>query len=410
MKVLVLGGGGREHALVWRLRAEGAQVWALPGNDAIEGSLAGRAESAADVLAACEREQVELVVVGPEAPLAAGVSDALRSKGLLVVGPSAAAAQLETSKIFAKVFMQEFGVATARHVAARGRVDALAAAATFDDGAAVKFEGLAGGKGVIVADDARGAVAAVVALCAAHGDDAAFVLEERLTGPEVSLIALTDGAAVAAFPLAQDHKRLQDGDQGPNTGGMGAYAPVGWVSAETAARIDADIVQPTLRGLAQRRLDYRGFLYFGVMLTPSGPRLLEYNVRLGDPEAEVLLPLAADGLVARLVECARGQLAPAPIAVRPGFAVDVVLAAQGYPAAPVAGAAILGLDRPTSALVFHAGTARADGVWRVKGGRVLNVVGQGATLEQALSAAYEAVGHLRFDGMQHRRDIAGKAR
>jgi len=421
VKVCVLGSGGREHALVWRLLQDGHDVLAIPGSDAIPGSLGGALDSAPELTATLSAANVDLVVVGPEAPLSRGLSDALRAAGWPVVGPNMAAAQLETSKAFAKAFMVESGVATGGYLEAASAAEAKA---RLQDGAVVvKFDGLAAGKGVVVCDDRAQAEAAIQDLAATYGESARFVLEERLSGPEVSLIVLTDGKVVVAFPLAQDHKRLGNGDVGPNTGGMGVVAPVTTCSQEVQSRIEQEIVVPTLRGLAARGLEYRGFLYFGIMLTDAGPKLLEYNVRFGDPEAEALLPLVAGDFGAALLGCANGASVEDALVPTGRSAVCVVAASPGYPARHTKGLRITGLDEPLpeDVLVFHAGTSAGPeeqtGVrrrhgrdWFTDGGRVLNVVGIGDTLDAARDKAYDALAKIRFDGMQVRTDIGARPR
>lgn len=412
MKVCVLGGGGREHALVWRLALDGHEVVAIPGSDAIPGSLGGNLESADAVLETLRAAKAELVVVGPEAPLSRGLANVLRAAGFPVVGPNKDAAELETSKAFAKSFMVKSGVATGGYLEAASARDAVARLA--DGPVVVKFDGLAAGKGVVVCDDRATAEAAIRDLAASYGQSARFVLEERLVGPEVSLIVLTDGKAVVRFPLARDHKRLGDDDVGPNTGGMGVVAPVTTCDAALQARIEAEIVAPTLRGLSNRGIDYRGFLYFGIMLTEAGPKLLEYNVRFGDPEAEALLPLVRGDLGQALLDCANGVLSNDALAATGRSAVCVVAASPGYPARSTSGLPIRGLERVLSkdVLVFHTGTKRSgtagEGAWVTAGGRVLNVVGLGANVSEARANAYLAMDEIAFEGKLVRRDIGAR--
>ncbi len=407
--VAVLGGGGREHALVWRLLQDGRSVVALPGSDAIVGSLPVNLESDVDVVAALRRIGASLVVIGPEAPLERGLADTLRAEGFAVLGPGKRGARLESSKAFAKDFMVRHGVATARHETVRGLDAALAALARFPAGVVVKYDGLAAGKGVIVCAERAEAEAAVRELALRHGDDATLLLEERLVGREVSILALTDGRDVALFPPAQDHKRLGDGDTGPNTGGMGAYCPVPFCNAEVLAEIDAQIVRPTLRGLAVDDIPFRGILYFGVMVTAAGPRLLEYNTRFGDPEAQAVLPQVKGDLAQLFSATARGELGAARIESHAGYTVAVVSAAAGYPGTPAKGAAIHGLETP-DALVFHAGTRRAPGGGFVTaGGRVLSVVARGDTFRAARARAYATAEQVHFEGMQRRSDVGKQA-
>ncbi len=408
--VAVLGGGGREHALVWRLLQDGRPVVALPGSDAIPGSVPVDLESDPEVVAELRRLAPSLVVIGPEAPLERGLADTLRAEGFAVLGPGKAGARLESSKAFAKDFMVRHGVATARHETVVGLEAGLAALSHFPGGVVVKYDGLAAGKGVIVCADRAEAEAAIRELAARHGDGATLLLEERLVGREVSLLALTDGRDLALFPPAQDHKRLGDGDTGPNTGGMGAYCPVPFCNAAVLAEIDAQIVQPTLRGLARDGIAFRGILYFGVMVTAAGPRLLEYNTRFGDPEAQAVLPQVKGDLGALFLATARGEVGSSRIESHAGYTVAVVAAAAGYPGAPVKGTPIEGLD-VADALVFHAGTRRAPGGtgFVTAGGRVLSVVARGDSFRAARARAYAAAEQVRFAGMQRRSDVGKQA-
>ena len=422
MQVLVVGGGGREHALVATLARDPAvtAVAAAPGNPGIA-ALARCHPVAADDLAGIEalarRERVDLVVVGPEAPLVLGLADRLRAAGIPTFGPSAAAARLEGSKAFAKEFMRECGIPTAEgwvfteREAAAVRVRALGAPVV------IKADGLAAGKGVVVAKTVAEALAAIDRLLAPESPGSARILVERcLEGEEVSVFALADGERWVLLAPAQDHKRLRDGDQGPNTGGMGAVAPVPQVDAELEAEIVTSILAPTIEGLRERGTPYIGCLYLGLMLTAEGPRVVEYNVRLGDPEAQVVLPLLGPGLAAILAAAAAGALAPglAPAGLAYGAAACVVLAAPGYPESPVTGQTIRGLERflggerapsPPPVQVFHAGTARRAEELVTAGGRVLGVTGLGRDLPEALARAYQAADAIEFEGKQMRRDI-----
>jgi phosphoribosylamine--glycine ligase len=420
-RILVVGGGGREHALAWKLAAEPGvnEVAVVPGSDAI--AREPRVRRVADVdplnpgaiVALARQRAVELVVVGPEAPLAVGVADALAGAGIAVFGPSAAAARIETSKSFCHEVASAAGVAMARSATfddAASCANYARAQAERGDGVVVKADGLAAGKGVIVASTADEAEVAV-ALLAADGVGR-FVVEERLAGPEASVIAICDGRRAIALPAARDHKRLLDGDAGPNTGGMGAYGPLSDLPPDEAERIVETVHLPILAELARRGTPFRGFLYAGLMLTDNGPRLLECNARLGDPEAQVILPLVAAPLGPMLLAAARGALdgfAPA-VPPMPGAAVGIVLAAAGYPSAPRRGDLIDGLDAAGAqgALVFHAGTRRSDdGAWTTDGGRVLTVVGRGRDLAAARASAERAADAIDWPGMQRRHDIAG---
>lgn len=413
MKVLLLGGGGREHAIAWKLKQSPrlTRLWAAPGSDAIA-ELAERvpldALSPADVAGFIKVNKVDLVFVGPEAPLECGVSDAARAAGALVFGPSREAARLETSKSFAKDFMARHGVPTAR---ARGCVtaaEAKEAARGFEGRCAVKADGLAGGKGVVVCGSLAEAEAAVDGIAATTAGRT-LVVEERLEGPELTVMALVDGRGWAALPFSQDHKRLLEGDAGPNTGGMGALAPAPLAAADWS-RIRFEVMERTLAGFKKERLDYRGALYVGIMLTKEGPKVLEYNARFGDPETQAVLPLLDADLLELAAACAADALGAGVVPVRPGASVGITLASPGYPEAPQAGSPIdvSGVAGMDDVLVFHAGTRKAGSGWVSTGGRVLTVVGLGADLAAARARAYEAVRRLRVPGLVYRRDIAAR--
>jgi len=410
MRVLLLGSGGREHAIARSLSQSPRlkKLWVAPGSDA----MAGLAERAAlDMLDASAvtrfsaQNHVDLLFIGPEAPLAAGVSDAVRAAGLAVFGPSQAASRLETSKAFAKDFMARHSIPTARARACAGAAEAVAAARSFGGLCAVKADGLAAGKGVVVCRSLAEAETAVDTISATAAGKT-MVVEELLTGPELTVMIITDGRACAVLPPSRDHKRLQDGDHGPNTGGMGAIAPVP-VPAETWKKIQDEILAPTLAGLAKDGLDYRGALYAGIMLTPTGPKLLEYNARFGDPETQAVLPLLADDLLTLAADCAAGKLKGGPVALKPGACVAITLASPGYPESPKAGTELdlAGAESLSDVLVFHAGTKRVSSGWIATGGRVLTVVGQGPDLAQARQKAYEAITKMKVTGLHYRRDI-----
>ncbi len=422
MNALILGGGGREHALAWKVSRSPLvnNVFVAPGNAGTESderltNVDLPATDATAIATFCAAHAVELVVVGPEAPLVLGVADALRQAGVAVVGPGAEGAQLEGSKAHSKELMDAAGVPTARYarVSSVDEIDAFIE--SFDgDALVVKADGLAAGKGVVVCDDVASARAAAVEMLEQRtfGDASdTIVLEERLHGIETSYIVLTDGTHFVPMPTSQDHKRLLDGDAGPNTGGMGAYSPAPFVDDATRAAIEAQVIAPTLAELRRRGTSFRGFLYAGIMLTPDGPRVLEFNVRLGDPETQVLMTALEGDLVPALLACAAGDLSTVE---RPGAgraSAVIVLAAEGYPVAPRKGAPIAGLDRADehkSAVVFHAGTRSAEGEVTVAGGRVLGVTAWGPTPELAIERAYAAADEISWPGMQRRSDI-GKA-
>lgn len=416
LRILIVGGGGREHALAWRCRAEGHEVHAAPGSEGIAEDATCHAVAASDLaglVALADRLRPELVIVGPEQPLVDGLADRLRAAGHAVLGPSAAAAELEGSKAAAKAFMARHAIPTARHVTATSLADALAALSQFPAPPVVKASGLAAGKGVTVPETFAEAEAAIRSCLEGHvfGDaGATVVLEERLRGEEASLFVLTDGERWSLLPPAQDHKRIFDGDAGPNTGGMGAYCPAPICDAGVLARAEAEIVAPTLAGLRAEGRPFVGVLFVGLMIDRGVPKVIEYNCRLGDPEAQPVLfgldtPIARDFLAA-----ARGELAPRRYAARP--AASVVIAAAGYPGDTRPGATIRGLERAAAlpdVKVFHAGTRRGPDGWETRGGRVLGVCARGDDLRAALARAYAAVDRITVEGGQHRRDIGARA-
>jgi phosphoribosylamine--glycine ligase len=412
VKVLLLGSGGREHAMAWALNQSPklSMLWAAPGSDGM-GTLAERV--ALDPLdpdavsAFCLQNRVDLVVVGPEAPLAAGVADAVRRHGVPVFGPGRDGARLESSKSFAKDFMLRHKLPTAR--ARFGPADeALAAVREFGGRCVVKADGLAAGKGVIVCASPAEAGAAVAALAATAAGEVLLV-EELLTGPEISMMAVLDGARYALLPASQDHKRLLDGDLGPNTGGMGALCPAP-LDAALLAKIRAEVFDRALAGLAKDGLDFRGVLYAGLMLTPDGPKVLEFNARLGDPEAQAVLPLLDADFLELCFDCARGKLKLDQVPARAGACVSVVIAAEGYPEAPKAGAALTpeAADGLEGVMVFHAGTKRDGSRWLAAGGRVMSVVGIGDDLAAARRRAYSALPLVAGEALRWRKDVAAK--
>jgi phosphoribosylamine--glycine ligase len=420
MRVLVLGGGGREHALAWRLARDESveQVWVAPGNGGTEAV----AETVPDlpiedptaVARYASRERYDLVVIGPEAPLAAGVADALRQASVPAFGPSRAAARLESSKAFAKEQLRRAGVPTATSAVFDDVEAAVAHARRSERPPVVKADWLAAGKGVVVPDNGADAEAAIRELLRDAPAGARLVLEERLTGREVSAFALVSDEAVTPLAAACDYKRLLDGDQGPNTGGMGGYAPVPWFGEQEVESALATVFEPIAWRMARDGTPYRGVLYAGLMLTEAGPMVLEFNARFGDPEAQVLLPLFDGDLAQALLGVATGDRAAmeGAVALRDGAAVGVVVAAQGYPVSPETGRLLVGADPsgPQDAgplLCFHAGTRRvADGSYASSGGRVVTFVGVGADLASAREAAYRGAAGCQLEGGQHRSDIA----
>ncbi|MBG0820194.1 phosphoribosylamine--glycine ligase [Planomonospora sp. ID91781] len=410
MRVLVIGSGGREHALCRSLTADPqvAEVHCAPGNAGIAQVATLHPVAPADpaaVAGLAVELGADLVVVGPEAPLVAGVADAVRQAGIPCFGPSAQAARIEGSKAFAKEVMAAAGVPTARSRTCTTPEEAAAALAEFGAPYVVKDDGLAAGKGVVVTGDLDEALRHAAAC-------GRVVIEEFLDGPEVSLFALCDGATAVPLMPAQDHKRAYDGDAGPNTGGMGAYTPLPWAPQDLAERVMAETVIPTVTELARRGTPYTGVLFVGLALTAGGPKVIEFNARFGDPETQVVLDRLETPLAGLLLACATGTLeAFGPLSYRGGAAVTVVVAAEGYPADPVKGDVIEGLDEKVGgAYVLHAGTAAGAGGRTVSsGGRVLSVVGTGPDVAAARAAAYELVGRIRLRGSHHRTDIAAQA-
>jgi phosphoribosylamine--glycine ligase len=421
MKLLVVGAGAREHALAAVLERGGASVVCAPGNPGIARDFRVApldATNPAALLALAEAERVDLTVIGPEAPLAAGVADQFLAAGRSIFGPTRAAAQIETSKAFAKDLMARHGVPTARALVCDSAADAMAALAAGSLGwpVVVKADGLAAGKGVVIAPDRAAAEAAVRLAMIDGGFGAAgarVVLEECLVGPELSYFVIAAGEHFVACGTAQDHKRLLDGDEGPNTGGMGAFSPSVLVDDTLRARIEREIVRPVLRGMAAEGAPFTGFLYCGVMLTAEGPKVIEFNCRFGDPEAQVVLPLLAEPLAPVLARAAGGEPLPAELRFSGDTAVGVVLAAGGYPGTLDTGHAIDGLDLVHAECpavdVRFAGVAARDGALVVSGGRVLTVVSRAPHYAEAIAAAYEAVRRIRFRGMQYRTDIGARA-
>jgi len=422
MRVLVIGGGAREHALVARLAAE-RDVDALvcaPGNPGIarQATVAaidpGNLDAVSE-LAECER--IDFTIVGPELPLSLGIADRFAADGRLLFGPTAAAARLESSKAFAKALMSRHRIPTARFRTCETADEAMAAIASreFSFPVVLKADGLAAGKGVVIADDRSSAEAAIRDAMrdrkfGAAGDR--LVVEECLSGPEVSFFAISDGSHAVPIGTAQDHKRISDGDRGPNTGGMGAFAPSPLVGRELEARILQEIVDPVIAGMAAEGQAFRGFLYAGLMLTPSGPKVIEFNVRLGDPEAQVVLPLVEEPLLPLLFAAASGRLTQARVRIGRGALVGVVMASRGYPESSESGQPISGIEAAEAIAgvdLYHAGTAMRGGQLVTAGGRVLTIVGRGADYGEAIARAYDGVSRIAFDGMQYRRDIGRKA-
>ena len=422
MRVLVLGSGAREHALVARLASERdvGEIVAAPGNPGIAQLARTVPIDLSDVEAAralAEREQIDFTVVGPELPLSLGIADRFVDDGRLLFGPTAAAARLESSKAFAKAFMARHRIPTARFRICKSSDEALASVRQGELGfpLVLKADGLAAGKGVVIAADRVAAERAIGEAMLERKFGAAgdcIVIEECLTGPEVSFFAICDGSRAVPIGTAQDHKRAFDDDRGPNTGGMGAFAPSPLMGPTLDARVMGEIVHPVIAGMAAEGHPFRGFLFVGLMLTADGPKVIEFNARLGDPETQVLLPLIDEPLLPLLVAGAAGSLRASSVRVGADRLAGVVLASRGYPESFESGQPIEGIDAAEAipgVAVYHAGTARRDGRIVTAGGRVLTVVGRGAGFTEAIARAYAGVLQIKFEGMRYRRDIGRKA-
>ena len=429
MKILVIGSGGREHAITWRLAqdVERHELWCAPGNAGmaeIASCVPLKATDVAGIVSWCEANGPDLVVVGPEAPLCAGLVDALEKAGIKAFGPVAAGARMEGSKRFAKEVMQAAGVPTGKAEVFTDAAAAKAALSAYGLPVVVKADGLAAGKGVIVAETVEQAEAAIDDMLVGNKFGAAgaeVLIEEFLHGEECSILALVDGERAVLLPSSQDHKRIFDGDKGPNTGGMGAYSPAPVVTEAMLPEIRDRIILPVVRELKKRGITYRGVLYAGLMITPEGGKMalsgsrvnvVEFNARFGDPETEAVLPRLGGNFAATLLHVATGCLKDEDVVVKPEVAATVIVASGGYPGSYEKGKKITGLDaaaQVSGTTVFHCGTKVADGAVLTDGGRVLSVTGMGATLREAVDTAYLAVGKIAFDKAFYRKDIAHRA-
>jgi phosphoribosylamine--glycine ligase len=428
MKLLVIGSGGREHALVWKLvqSPHVTELWCAPGNAGIQQERTRKtgklvecvnlgAEDLTGLLAFAQEKKIELTVVGPDNPLALGIVDLFQKNGLRIWGPNQTAAQFESSKVFSQNFMERYGIPTAKSSTFSDPVAAKKFAASLGGRCAVKADGLALGKGVLICAgvaEANKAIDEILVSKAFGAAGANIVIQEFLEGMEISLHALCDGKIARLFPTSQDHKRALDGDQGLNTGGMGTYSPTPFLSETELKKVGDAILNPWLRGCAEEKIDFHGILYPGIMLTKSGPKVLEFNARFGDPETQVYLTRLENDLVELLDASVSGTLGKTELKWSPQAAVCVVMASGGYPGNYPKGKPILGLADATKipdTKVFHAGTALKDGQIVTNGGRVLGVTALGKDLKAAQSAAYAAVEKIHFDGAHFRRDIGAKA-
>jgi phosphoribosylamine--glycine ligase len=420
-RVLVIGGGGREHTLVWAISRcrDIEKVHAAPGN-------AGTARDGenvalptkppfAEILAFAKDEAIDLVVVGPEQPLVDGIVDALADAGIRVFGPGKAAAELEGSKTFAKEVMQAAGVPTGGCEVFESSDAAVEYVQKQTPPIVVKADGLAAGKGVSICgtvEEAETAIRAAMDECVFGDAGSRVIIEEYLEGEEASILALCDGERFVCLPSSQDHKRIYDGDEGPNTGGMGAYSPAPVITPEMQKKIEKTVLAPTLREMAKRGVPYKGVLYAGLMITKDGPRVVEFNCRFGDPETQAVLPRLRSDLVELMEGCIDGNLPEEPLDIEPGAAVCIVAASGGYPGSYEKGKEIRGLEEAGSedgVVVFHAGTKKDDGRVVTSGGRVLGLTATGSSVRDAVEKAYSAIGKIEFDGIFYRRDIAHRA-
>lgn len=408
MKTAIIGSGGREHALAWKFaQTMGREnVFTLPGNGGIPNSHLVNVNDFGEVERFCMYNKIELIFVGPEQPLAAGIVDYFKDKEIKVFGPDKKAAQLEASKIFSKEFMLKHGVATAAYQSFSSITDAKYYTSQKLGDCVIKFDGLAAGKGVFVCSSSEEANEALQELKNQYGNNVRLLVEDKISGDEISIIGFTDGKTIKLLQASQDHKQLLEGDKGPNTGGMGAYSPISGLGDSLMQKIQEKIVKPTLEGIQAEQFNYTGVIYFGIMVKDAEPYLLEYNVRFGDPETEVLLPALKTDLLEIVEACMSDELDKIEFEFEEGFFADVVLASGAYPKTYDIGFEIRGLDDISEdTLVFHAGTKKEEGKILTNGGRVLNIVCKGKTLEDSLQKVYNEINKIKFDKMYFRKDI-----
>ncbi len=406
-KIAIIGSGGREHALAWKFANSLGQenVFTLPGNGGIYNSFSIDISDFNAIKDFCLSKDISMIFVGPEQALSDGIVDYFKDTGIRVLGPSRKAAQLESSKIFAKEFMQKHGVSTADFKVFHHIEDAFPIIKEKKGDLVIKFDGLAGGKGVFVCSNEREAIEALEKLKEKYGENVDFLIEDKISGDEISIIGFTDGKSIKTLQISQDHKQVFEKDKGPNTGGMGAYSPIR-IDESLQKEIEKNIIQPTLKGIKAERFNYHGVIYFGIMVKEGKAYLLEYNVRFGDPETQVLLPALKTDLYEISKACVEESLDKIDFAFKDGYFADVVLVSGGYPGKYETGKIIKGLDEiEEDVLIFHAGTTKENEKLFTSGGRVLNIVAQGATLEKALEKAYRNIDKISFEGMYYRKDI-----
>jgi len=411
MKIVVIGSGGREHAIAWKLSQDmqPENIYMLPGNGGTLNNVSINPDDFAGIKNFCLKNDVNLIIVGPETPLSEGIVDYFKDTGILVFGPDKKAARLEASKIWAKQFMKKYGVATAESWFFRQGENAERVIRDLKGNLVIKYDGLAAGKGVFVCSSIAEANQALIEIKEKYGDSASFLIEKKLNGKEISIIGITDGKDIKLLLSSQDHKPIYDGDKGPNTGGMGAYCPVPFCNEALMENINRSIVQPTLKGIQRENYNFKGVIYFGLMITYEGPKLLEYNIRFGDPETEVILPALKSNLINLILSCFDGTLADFEMEFNPGYFVDVVLTSGGYPGNYNKGLEITGIKNlTTDCVIFHAGTKKEGDKIVTSGGRVLNIVVSGGDLKTAITKVYRECQKVNFEGMYYRKDIGIK--
>jgi phosphoribosylamine--glycine ligase len=412
MNIAVIGSGGREHALVWKLQQSELteKIFVLPGNGGTDNNVALDGSDTEALKAFCNKEDITLIVVGPEVPLANGIVNAFNDSPVLVFGPDKEAAQLEGSKIFSKKFMKKYDVATADFQTFTVKDDPSYLIKEMKGDLVIKFDGLAAGKGVYVCASEDEAFSAIEDIKVKYGENAEYLIESKLTGQELSIIGVTDGLNINCLLPSQDHKAAYDGDKGPNTGGMGAYCPAPLATEELLNIIDETIILPTLNGIEAEGFNYKGVIYFGIMLDDDGPKLLEYNVRFGDPETEVILPALKSDLLELILASFDGTVGELELDFYDDYFVDVVLTSGGYPGSYKKGKSIHGLDElKDTTLCFHAGTKKDANDLLTSGGRVLNIVCKDKELKKAVDTCYLEIKKINFEKMNYRTDIAHKA-